>query len=200
MTSVSESGFSLIGILAAAVIAVMVMGTAVYYLNLSNTRGEAIYQTMNALVQASQNFAQDTGCYPSNVVDLEARGINGENGPIYCLGGQMANLDQWDGPYITPSRVFPSGNIHIADSESGMHDTMAYLAVGDWLSQNPEMAGRGKEEVAVMIGPVSASTQAEFCKRCNGCAEPGNNIPSTCFMTNVDGRGATVGKVFASVN
>jgi len=199
VSAAAESGFSLIGMLATLVIAVIVTAAAVYYLNLSNTRGEAIYQTMNAIVRASQNFAQDTGCYPSNVVDLETQGINGVGGPIDCLGGYKANIDQWDGPYITPSRVFPGGNIHIAASDSGMHDTMAYLAVGDWLSQNPEMAGRGKEEVAVMIGPVSASTQAEVCKRCNGCAEQGNNLPSTCFVTNVDGRGLTVGKVFASV-
>ncbi|QFX95997.1 hypothetical protein GCD22_01703 [Acidithiobacillus thiooxidans ATCC 19377] len=178
--------------LAALVIAVIVTAAAVYYLNLSNTRGEAIYQTMNSIVRASQNFAQDTGCYPANVAAL---GTPGANGQAAGLNDCTPNDQQWDGPYLTQTNIFPGGNLTIPDSDSGMPGTTVTLTTGDWLSQNPEMAGRGKVEVAVLIGPVSASTQAEFCKRCNGCAEQGNNLPSTCFIT-----GDAVGKVFASVD
>ena len=190
VSAAAESGFSLIGMLAALVIAVIVTAAAVYYLNLSNTRGEAIYQTMNAIVRASQNFAQDTGCYPANVAAL---GTLGANGQAAGLMGCAPDEQQWDGPYLTQTN--PRGKLTIPDSDSGMPGTTATITKGDWLSQNPEMAGRGKEEVAVMIGPVSASTRAEVCKRCNGCAEQGNNIPSTCFVT-----GDSVGKVFASVD
>lgn len=195
--SAAESGFSLIGILVAVLIAVIVTAATVYYLNLSNTRGEAVYQTMNAIVRASQNFAQDTGCYPANVAAL---GTPGANGQAAGLAGCAPNEQQWDGPYLTQTNVFPGGNLSIPESDSGAPGTTATIESGDWLSQNPEMAGRGKEEIAVVIGPVSASTRAEFCKRCNGCAESGNNIPSTCFITNVNGNEATVGKVFASVD
>lgn len=189
--SLSERGFSLIEMLAAAIIMTIIVGSAVYYLSLSGSRGQAIYNTLTEVSQASQNFANNTGCYPGNIASM---GIPGANGQASSFDGCTINFNGWDGPYITQDNLLSNGNLPIPTSNSGESGTEAEIESGSWLSQNPEMDGRGPVEIAVVVGPVSPSVIASVCKICDGCSENGNNLPSTCFVT-----GNSIGKVFASV-
>ncbi len=189
--SLSEKGFSLLEMLAAAIIMTIIVGSAVYYLSLSGSRGQAIYSTLSEVAQAGQNFANNTGCYPSNIASM---GIPGANGQAVGFNNCTVNQNQWDGPYITQDDLLSDGNLPVPTSNSGESGTEAAIESGTWLSQNPEMAGRGAVELAVVIGPISPSVIASVCKICDGCSENGNNLPSTCFVT-----GNSVGKVFASV-
>lgn len=189
--SLSESGFSLIGILVAIIIALLITCATFYYLDLSGTRGKAIYQTMQSVIHASQNFAANTGCYPG---DMSALGTPGAGGHAMGLDDCVPNNHQWDGPYLTQTIYTTNGDLPIPGSQSGAQGTVAAIETGNWLSNNAEMAGRGSLEVAVVIGPLSADTQGKVCKLCNGCAGQGQNTPSTCFV-----QGKSVGEVFASV-
>lgn len=197
MMPANESGFSLIEVLAAIVVLLLIIGAAFYYVSFSSTRGKAIYQTMNSAVEASQEFLQDTGCYPNNMASL---GTPGSMGRAQGLDGCVPNDNQWDGPYLTQTTNFPSGNLSIPETESGKSGTSLSITYGGINADNAVMQGRGEFGVSIFVGPLEPQVAKEICKLCNGCSENDKPMPSTCVLLNGGDGTSYLAKVFASVN
>lgn len=189
-TRPSDQGFTLIEMLVAVVI--MALGAILTFsvLRFSSTEGASIVDQMQDSVHAAQNFASDTGCYPSTMADMGPAGANGASTGLFGCSPDNAH---WNGPYLE-SGSFLNGNLSIPQSQSGEPNSIAQIETGTWLANNPEMQGRGANEIAVVLGPVSPQVSMVFCKKCGGCAAVGSSTPpSTCFTTGND-----VGEVFAT--
>lgn len=186
----SEQGFTLLQILVASVIITVIAAISAYFLNMASTRGHALYDQTLRIVHASQFFASNTGCYPGT---LAALGTAGANGQATGLDGCVPQQNAWNGPYLT-ALAFNGQNVQIPSDQSGATGTVAQIETGQWLDGNPAMQGRGPEEIAIVLGPVSPSAQAAFCKACNGCAGNGLQTASACFTASGD----SIGYVFAT--
>lgn len=150
----------------AVVIATLFAGAAFLAVNLSSSKGKALYDAMSSVAHSAETFNVDLGTYPT----VYAAMFNpqfGQNAD-YNLA-QINTSNTWDGPYAKAKTVGPGGNLHLNSIASGLVIGFQSVTVGD----NGSLSNGLKHQYAVVAFNVPTHIAHSALTACNNTNKTG---------------------------
>lgn len=182
-----ESGLTLIEILIAVVIATIFAGVAFLAVNLSSSKGKALYDAMASVANAAETFNVDLGTYPTVYGAMVDTNYLTDN----TTGADLTST--WDGPYAKDKNVGPNGNLHLNNIASGVTITFQPLT-----NTSPGLTTGLPYQYAVVANNVPNAIATQAVNTCNGEANntKGKN-GGQCTLSPGTGQTSTVYYIFA---
>ncbi|MGK9451682.1 type IV pilus modification PilV family protein [Acidithiobacillus caldus] len=187
----SEAGLTLIQILIAVVIATIFAVATYQFVNLSSSKGKALYDSMASVAHAAEAFNLSLGAYPT-VYAAMSNPKYGDSASYNTNGTDLSNT--WNGPYAKNRDVGPNGNLHLNSISTGLTITFAALTAGSTGSLPTGL----EYQYAVVANNVPNAIATEAVDVCNGQAgNTGASDGGQCVLVPGTGKTSTVYYIFA---
>ena len=154
-----SKGFTLVEVLITILILSLIAGAAYLALNLSGSKGKALYLAMSSMSRSAQAFNASLGTYPT----VYAAMFDPAYGKSANYNLEQVNLSAtWDGPYAKARRIGPSGNLHLNNIASGVTLVFQSLSSGNAGSAANGLAAQ-YAVVALNVPPSIAKSAVNYC-------------------------------------
>ena len=187
----SEAGLTLIQILIAVVIATIFAAVGYEAINLSSSKGKALYDSMSSIAHAADTFNLGLGTYPT-VYAAMSNPTFGDSASYNTNGTDLATT--WNGPYAKNRDVGTNGNLHLNSIATGLTITFAPLTSTSTGALPTGLA----YQYAVVANNVPNAIATQAVNVCNGQA---NNTGATdggqCVLVAGTGKTSTLYYIFA---
>ena len=182
MDNQKQSGFTLIEVLVAVFIAAIIASVTYLAINLSSSKGKALYVAMASVAHSAEAFDANLGTYPTVYAALYDPKF-GKNPNYNAFRLDLANT--WDGPYAKPRNTGPDGNLHLNNIASGITIAFQTMSPGN---AGANSGGLGYQFAVVATGVPNAIAH-EAVNACNG--NNGKNPTASGACALVQGPGNT---------
>lgn len=187
----SEAGLTLIQILIAVVIATIFAAVGYLSVNLSSSKGKALYDSMASVAHAADAFDLSLGTYPTIYAAMSNPNF-GDSASYNTNGTDLSNT--WNGPYAKNRDVGANGNLHLNSIATGITLTFKALTSGSTGALPTGLA----YQYAVVANNVPNAIATQAVNVCNGQA---NNTGATsggqCVLVAGTGTTSTLYYIFA---